>query len=633
MCGIAGIVFKDDSFINNQFIVDATSRIHSRGPDNQGVYCNENVHLGHRRLSIIDTSAAAHQPMTDPSGNFTIIFNGEIFNFKFIKKELEEKGYEFHTTGDTEVLLYAYMEWREKCVDKLNGFFSFCIYDKAEKNLFIARDRIGIKPLSYYVDDNFFGFSSELKALLALPVKKELNYDALRLYFQLNYIPAPASIYKNVHKLLPGHYINYDLKNHSFENKSFFHLPNPKEVENKKLSYDEAKKKLREEIEKSVNLRMISDVPLGAFLSGGIDSSIIVSEASKFTDKLNTFSIGFADNPYFDETHYAELVAKKYKTNHTVFKLTNKELLESMNRLFDYIDEPFADSSALLVNILSQKTRQKVTVALSGDGGDELFAGYNKHYAEYRVRKSGIKEMVVKNLHPLWKTFPQSRHSKFSNLIRQLDRFATGAKMDNRERYWRWCSFIEEKEADNYFINKTFTSEYQEIKNYYLSGIQLESGSLNETLWADIHLVLPNDMLTKVDLMSMANSLEVRVPLLDHNVVQFANTLPVKYKIDKKMKKKILQDAYRDVLPVELYNRPKKGFEVPLLQWMRKELKDLILNDLLDDTFIKDQGIFNPDYIKKLKAQLFSSNPGDIHAQIWALMIFQNWYKTYHLAN
>lgn len=633
MCGIAGIVFKQQSLIDNQLIVDATSRIHRRGPDNQSTFIHQNVHLGHRRLSILDTSAAAHQPMSDPSGNFTIIFNGEIFNFKSIKEELLSKEYQFHTTGDTEVLLYAYMEWKEKCLEKLNGFFSFSIFDKNKNILFIARDRVGIKPLSYYIDENYFAFSSELKAIFAIPIKKEIDFSSLQLYFQLNYIPTPASIYKNIKKLLPGHYIQYNISAHEYKIEKYFHLPNPSQVENKSISYDDAKKRLKQEIEKSVQLRMISDVPLGAFLSGGIDSSIIVNVATQYTDKLNTFSIGFADNHFFDETHYAELVAKKFKTNHTVFKLTNNELLESMQTLFDYIDEPFADSSALLVNILSQKTREKVTVALSGDGGDELFAGYNKHFAEYRIRNKGLKEWGVKTLHPFWKIFPQARHSKYANLFRQLDRFATGAKMNNQERYWRWCSFIDEKEVEAYFNNIPLSKEYQKIKDHYTKGINNSGGSLNENLWADIHLVLPNDMLTKVDLMSMANSLEVRVPLLDHNIVEFANSLPVSYKIDSKLKKKILQDTFRESLPNELYNRPKKGFEVPLLQWMRNELKSLIMDDLLSDSFILEQGIFNISYIQKLKKQLFSNNPGDIHAQIWALIIFQNWFKKYHLAN
>jgi asparagine synthase (glutamine-hydrolysing) len=633
MCGIAGIIFKQDALINANFIASATNKIHRRGPDHQATFIDHQVHFGHRRLSILDTSEAAHQPMTDTSGNYTIIFNGEIFNFKTIKAVLMSKGYEFYTTGDTEVLLYAFIEWKEKCLEQLNGFFCFAIFDKKENSVFIARDRMGIKPLSFYCDENYFAFSSELKAIYALPIKKEINFSALKLYFQLNYIPAPASIYKNVQKLLPGHYIQYNLSTHQFSIAKYFELPAPKEAVNSNLTYDSAQEILKAKLSESVQLRMISDVPLGAFLSGGIDSSIIVSQATKFTTQLNTFSIGFADNPYFDETQYAELVAKRFNTNHTVFKLTNHELLESMHVLFDYIDEPFADSSALLVNILSQKTREKVTVALSGDGGDELFAGYNKHLAEYRIRNKGFKELAVKSLHPLWKAFPQARHSTFANFIRQLDRFATGAKMNNQERYWRWCSFIDEQDVNQYFINTPETKEYSDIKKHYLKGISNDNGTLNENLWADIQLVLPNDMLTKVDLMSMANSLEVRVPLLDHNVVEFANSLPVNFKIDGKMKKKILQDAFRNELPAALYNRPKKGFEVPLLQWMRNELKSLILDDLLADKWIEEQQIFNLKYIQSLKARLFSNNPGDVHAQIWALLIFQKWYKNYHLAD
>lgn len=275
----------------------------------------------------------------------------------------------------------------------------------------------------------------------------------------------------------------------------------------------------------------------------------------------------------------------------------------------EYIDEPFADSSALLVNLLSRYTRQQVTVALSGDGGDELFAGYNKHKAEWRVRQGGLSSAIVRGLLPVWKFLPKSRHGKWGNFFRQLERYAEGAGLSGDERYWRWCSLMQQGEIGELLLTGTDRERYDEIKHWYTSGIQ-DGGDFNEVLMADVKLVLPNDMLTKVDLMSMANSLEVRVPFLDHRVVEFAFSLPASSKIDARMGKKIVQDAFRDMLPAALYNRPKRGFEVPLLQWMRTGLRSMITDDLLKEDFIREQGLFHPEAIKGMISRLFSPTPG-----------------------
>jgi asparagine synthase (glutamine-hydrolysing) len=378
---------------------------------------------------------------------------------------------------------------------------------------------------------------------------------------------------------------------------------------------------------------MISDVPLGSFLSGGIDSSVIVALAARHTEKLKTFSVGYKDNPFFDETFYANLVAKKYKTEHTVFALTTNDFLQFVYNVLDYIDEPFADSSAIPEFILSYYTKQHVTVALSGDGGDEVFAGYNKHAAEWRVRKGGLLNTAVKMGRPLWSVLPKSRNNKLTNKFRQLDRFAKGSRLSAAERYWKWAAFLDAGEAIS-LIHPNLrqgmnTSFLQKVEQSFSDHIKGED--FNETLLADMNLVLVSDMLVKVDLMSMANSLEIRSPFLDKEVVEFAFGLPASYKIDRHLKKKIVQDAFRPYLPDELYNRPKKGFEIPMLNWLRKELWDLIDNDLLSASFVEAQGIFDMAAVTKLKRQLHSSNPDDSHATIWALLVFQYWWKRYGL--
>jgi asparagine synthase (glutamine-hydrolysing) len=381
----------------------------------------------------------------------------------------------------------------------------------------------------------------------------------------------------------------------------------------------------------SVGERMISDVPLGAFLSGGIDSSLIVALASRHTSRLNTFSIGYKDNPFFDETRYARLVADKYKTNHTVFSLTTNDFLEHVNDVLNYIDEPFADSSAIPVYILSMHTRKHVTVALSGDGGDEVFAGYNKHGAEWKVRGQSLANTAVKVGLPIWSLLPKSRNSKLTNLFRQLHRFAEGANLSSKERYWRWASINTDSQVNNLLhpeiLSQVSKENLTKEKDQILST--LNSGDYNEVLLTDMNLVLVSDMLVKVDLMSMANSLEVRSPFLDYKVVDFAFSLPSEYKIDGRMKKKIVQEAFRPLLPEELYNRPKHGFEIPLLGWFRHELWGLINDDLLKADFVRMQGIFNPEGINQLKKKLLSNNPEDSHATVWALIVFQHWWKRY----
>ncbi len=632
MCGITGIfAFNLVGKFNMINLSAATKTLEKRGPDYQGLYSDSFIGLGHRRLSIIDTSSAANQPMWDESGRYSIIFNGEIFNFQELRKELETKRISFSTQSDTEVLLKLYILEKEKCLDRINGFFAFCVYDKQDQTFFLARDRYGIKPLLYVMDEDKFIFASEMKSILAYGIEKELDYNSLHTYLQINYIPAPRTIFKKIKKLFPGHYLK--VKRQELEIKTYYQIPyssGQKQINS--ISYEDAKLKLASVLEASVQRRLVADVPLGAFLSGGIDSSVITALASRHKTDLHTFSIGFRDEKFFDETEYARLVSNHFKTEHTVFSLTNDDLFEHVHSILDYIDEPFADSSAINVFILSKETKKYATVALSGDGADELLAGYNKHSAFHRILNKGWKENTVKSLLPLWKILPKSRSNPLANKVRQLQRFAEGMKLSSRDRYWSWAGYANESEALGLFSEASrlqfIEPEYKSFKSDLLNSIP-EKESINDILLTDIQLVLANDMLTKVDLMSMANGLEVRVPFLDYEVVNYLFTLPSEFKINSHIRKRILQDTYKDLLPAQLYNRPKKGFEVPLLKWFQREMKSLIMDDLLSEKFITQQNIFNYSEIEKLKRKLFSSNPEDIHARIWGIVVFQWWWKKY----
>ena len=634
MCGITGIfAFNLVGKFNLVNITAATQALQKRGPDHQDIYYDQFVGLGHRRLSIIDTSAVAHQPMWDETKRYCIVFNGEIFNFPELKKELERRGVtSFFSHSDTEVLLKLFILEKEKCLQRLNGFFAFCVYDKQEQTFFLARDRFGVKPLLYLLDEDKFLFASEMKSVLAYGIEKEIDYTSLHTYLQLNYIPAPRTIFKNVKKLMPGHYIEVHSRKAVVH--GYYQIPYDSSInyQPSTIDYPSAKEKFKQLLEASVQRRLISDVPLGAFLSGGIDSSVVTGLAARHKPDLHTFSIGFRDEKFFDETNYANLVAKHFNTQHTVFSLTNNDLYQHVHSILDYIDEPFADSSAINVYILSKETRQHATVALSGDGADELMAGYNKHEAFRKIINRGWKESAVALLHPFWKMLPQSRNNYVGNKVRQLNRFAEGMKLLSSERYWRWAGYANDDEAKKLFSTQSIQNfsqqEFEMFKGDLLKTIP-EHEAMNDILLTDMSLVLPNDMLTKVDWMSMANGLEVRTPFLDFELVNFAFSLPDEFKINSTIRKRLVQDAFRDMLPTKLYNRPKKGFEVPMLKWLRHEMKSLIEDDLLSENFVRAKNIFEYDEVERTKKQLFSSNPGDVHARVWGLIVFQWWWKKY----
>lgn len=631
MCGITGIIAANMlGQMHMIHLVKATETLESRGPDHQDFYTEDYVGLGHRRLSIIDTNYQANQPIVDASGRYVIVYNGEVYNYKALRQDLLQKGHTFNTESDTEVVLNTYIEYKEKAFEKLNGFFGLAIYDKEEKTTLIARDRYGIKPLYYFHDDDKFLFASEAKALYQFNIPLKLNTTSLSAYFQLNYLPDTMTMVEGVSKVPVGGYLKLDA-NHQLTSHSYYQL-SKSSAPKVKDTYEQAQEKIVSLLETSVQDRLVSDVPLGTFLSGGIDSSVISTIAARHVDKLNTFSIGYKNNPYFDETKYANAVAKKINSNHTVFSLSNQDIFDEAESVLDYLDEPFADSSALPVYILSKLTRKHVTVSLSGDGADEMFSGYNKHQAEYRILNPGTKENLVKTFGGLITKIPQSRNSKLGNFSRQVARFLEGNKLSAKDRYWRWASI-----GTNEYVNSLLSPETQTsisvdrikaLKEHYTGHIK---GSVDDVLYADMQLVLAGDMLPKVDRMSMANSLEVRVPFLDSNLVDYVSSLPEEYKINAQLKKRILQDSFRDVLPAELYKRPKHGFEIPLTDYLKVAIKEDKFAQLLSQQFIEEQGIFQYQTIDKLIKQLYSNNSQDSHAKLWAILAFQWWYKKYNI--
>ncbi len=627
MCGITGILTTtEDAAKYFSAVKSATGALHHRGPDSYGSFASLNALLGHTRLSIIDVSHASDQPFYSADGRFVIVYNGEIFNFKELREQLQGKGISFQTGGDTEVLLQLYITDGDKFLERLNGFFAFAIYDNLQKSLFVARDRFGIKPLYYYWDGSKFIFASEMEALLKYPFEKKIDMVSLLEYLQLNYVPAPNTMLEEVKKFPVGHWTKIYPSDHEVSFTPYYKEPYYQGAENKTITYDDAVKKFYTLLDDSVQKRLLADVPVGTFLSGGLDSSAITALASLHKKDMMSFSIGYKDEPLFDETRYAELVSKKLGTNHHTFRLDNNDLYTNLYAVLDSLGEPLGDSSAIPMYIVSQYAREHVKVCLSGDAGDELMAGYNKHYAEYKLRNQPYLKTLTATTAPLLKLLPHSRNTAYGNKIRQMIRFADGAKLSTSDRYWKWASTANTSKAMRLLKakNENYEKVFTKRKNEHLSTL---NGSFNSLLYTDLKLVLQNDMLVKTDLMSMANSLEVRVPFLDHRLVDFLFSLPIDFKIDSSRQKRILRDAVSHLLPGEILTRKKQGFEVPLLKWFQTELRATIETVWLSNDFIESQGLFDVEEIKLLKEQLYSSNPQDAVAQVWGLIVFQHWYK------
>ncbi|HPE99459.1 MAG TPA: asparagine synthase (glutamine-hydrolyzing) [Bacteroidales bacterium] len=619
MCGITGVFSKNDNGRKYfESVPVALETLRQRGPDYSATKGGDHFLFGHARLSIIDTSEASHQPFVSEDDRYTMVFNGEIFNFREIRTELEKQGHTFRTSGDVEVVLKSFIQYDVKCFETFNGFFAIGIFDSWEQRLVLARDRFGVKPLLYYSEASVFVFASEMKAILKYPIRRTLDEQSVYEYFRLTYIPEPDSVFQEVKKLQPAHYAVITRDKTEFN--AYYSIAD----EGFSGSYEDACDRLIELLSDSVRMRLISDVSIGAFLSGGIDSSIISVLAAQHNPNIHAYSIGFPDAPYYDESVYASSVAKKHGLRHTIIPVTESDFLNALPSVLDYIDEPFADSSAIAVNVLSSFVRKHVTVALSGDGADEVFGGYRKHRALAMIARANRAKMMA---YTAAAAIPGvfGRGSRFSDKMRQARRMGRVASMRPEERYLFLAAFHSGREV-SHLLHLSRHYSMDRVRN------QLDishPSDMNSVLRNDVKLVLAGDMLRKADLMSMATSLEIRSPFLDHRIIDFAFSLPSKWKFDSLSTKKILTDSYRDILPENVINRPKHGFEVPVGKWMNGALLNEIQTNWFEDKFIRYQGIFQSEKIQRLKHQVERGRGLRDQSLLWSLIVFQSWWKKF----
>lgn len=650
MCGITGFIHfsaantadslssssVNDSVVDQQLLSQMNQAQFHRGPDEGGEYLDEHVALGHRRLSIIDLSSG-QQPMASDDGEYVLIFNGEVYNFKQIRVELEAFGHTFHSHSDTEVILHAYMQWGPACVDKLQGMFTFAIWHKTQQSLFISRDRLGIKPLFYAMIDGTLYFASELKSITLIPgLSKKIDAKAIEQYFALGYAAEPHTIYQEVAKLPPGHNLTINVGDKTPKIEQYWDVSYAQQVDMPEEDYLEA---MVDQFKSAVDSHMNADVPLGSFLSGGVDSSAVVAMMSQLSNEksdgtatnttnkpVTTCSIGF-DVKDYNETDFARMVAKDYKTDHQE-QIVASDDFALVDLLAGLYDEPYADSSAMPTYRVCQLAREKVTVCLSGDGADELLAGYRRYglmMNEEKVR-SILPYSIRKPLFgTLGKLYPKLDWAP--QFLRAKTTFQSLA-MDTAEGYFHGVSLLNDAQRKALFSNEL----YQELKGYTALEVFREhqenfdgNDPLSLIQYLDIKTYLVGDILTKVDRASMAHSLEVRVPFLDHKFVEWTAKIPTDLKIKNGCGKYILKKAMEPHLPHDVLYRKKMGFRVPLSDWFRGPLKQKLRDALLSEQ-MKNSGLFNMKTIEKWLDD-HQSGRKEYSAPLWTLLMFASFYK------
>jgi len=627
MCGITGKISLGNNRISILEIEKMNEAIKHRGPNDGGVYISPDhtVGLGHRRLSIIDLSPMGHQPMRYMN-RYEIVFNGEIYNFQEKRKTLEQDGYMFTSNSDTEVILALYDKYREKCLEHLRGMFAFAIYDEHEKILFAARDRVGKKPFKYFFDGNTFLFASELKAILTQSeYTREPDYEAIHHYLTLQYVPAPMTGFKGIKKLEPAHFLILNLKTRELKKERYWKLDYSEKLD---LSEDEWKRRIIDTLDESTRLRMIADVPIGAFLSGGIDSSAIVAMMARHSSQpIKTFSIGFKEEKY-NELPYARIIAEKFKTDHTEF-IVEPNAIELLPMLVRQYEEPYADSSALPTYYVAKLTREHVTVALNGDGGDENFAGYGRYsihkfalfYDKFMLLHKAITLPVVSLAAKTLKT----------TFLDRAHRFAKSLSQPYNYRYVDYICYFTNQMKDKLYTDE-FKKRMQRLNSYRIVADQFKkSGSRNkaeQAIYADFITYLPDDLMVKVDIDTMAVALEGRSPFLDHELLELTAKIPFHLKLKGfNNKKYILKEALRSIIPDEIMFRPKMGFGIPIHEWFRNELKNYAYKILLSDKAIH-RGIFKKEAVKEL-LDTHCNTHIDHGYRIWALLTLELWFREY----
>jgi len=624
MCGIAGFIDYWDkapghSHERGRLLKRMCDVIRHRGPDDEGFLVKPGVALGMRRLSIIDL-AGGHQPISGEDGKVTIVFNGEIYNFQELRPELEKRGHAFKTNSDTEAIVHAYEEYGAACANYLRGMFAFAIWDDRTRELYIARDRVGKKPLYYTVTPGgTLIFGSEIKSILEHPhVTTEINLEALDAYFTLGYVPDPLTIFRDIHKLPPGHYLTFtDGRLHTQQYWDFNFEPADS------CKPEDYMDELRALLDESVRLRLISDVPLGAFLSGGIDSSTVVAlMAQNMNQPVKTFSIGFHEDSY-NELKYARLTAKKLGTDHHEFFVT-PQICDVVDDLVWHFDEPFADPSAIPTFMVSKLAREHVTVALSGDGGDELFAGYTHYVVQENRRASSALPKALRDgvMRPLSYRLPHGAWGR--NYLHNIS-------LDPIDRYLDSLSYFTELSK-----RALYTGDFQTAlgttdrvaRRFREFASRVKTNEpLDQLLYIDSKTYLPGDILTKVDRMSMATSLEVRVPLLDHKLIDFVTRVPAPLKLNGIETKQLLKRVAKDLIPAEILNRPKQGFGIPLEQWINRQLRDQIL-ETLRETRTRQRGYVNYKYVDLIVDEHHKGRR-DHSFPLWSLLILELWHRQY----
>ena len=621
VCGIAAFTWQ-----NRQLAGAMTARLSHRGPDQSGIYCSDSVSLGHRRLSVIDLSARGRQPMSHPSGMYHVVYNGEIYNFAEVRRELERKGHHFQSDTDTEIILHGYAEWGRNCVQRFNGMFAFVLWDQRRQELFAARDRIGIKPLYYSVlhgPERHMIFASEMKAILeCTAVDRSIDPQALYQFMGFEFVPSPRTIFKHIHRLEPGCYLTWT-RGAQPRIERYWQL----QVRSVSRSRAEHEHLMRELLEKSVQRQLVSDVPLGVFLSGGLDSSAVVAMMSKLgVAPLDTFSLHYEDAS-FSELDYANYVAKQFNTRHHVIKI-DPITPEMIDTCCWHLDEPMTDLSAMPFYLLCKKVREHVTVCLSGEGGDELLCGYDRFKAsKMHSRYAMIPDIVRKQLIGRMAMKLTDRPQK-KGLVNVIKRFVEGDMLPEEGRHMRWQYFLTpQMQAD------LFTKEMRSRISFdafapirkLLEGADCED-RIAEEIYIDTCMTMTDSLLMKADKMSMAHALEVRVPLLDHEFVEFCCTIPSSMKLEGYTTKAIFRTAMKGILPDHIRSRNKQGYSLPIKNWLRSELRDY-----MEDTFrsspIIDQ-YFDKSFARRLVAEHMSSKANHNHV-LWAMVNLATWHRLF----
>ncbi|HEV2368538.1 MAG TPA: asparagine synthase (glutamine-hydrolyzing) [Acidimicrobiales bacterium] len=622
MCGFAGIVGPGGSVDAVVPMLDAQSH---RGPDGAHVWSGQGCVLGHRRLAIIDLTDAADQPMTNESGSVRVVFNGEIYNFGALRLELEKRGHEFVSAGDTEVIVHGYEEWGPEVVQRLRGMFAAAVWDSERRRLVLFRDRVGKKPLVYWHGPTQFLFASEIRGLVAHPdVPRRVDRRAIDAYLSWGYVPAPHTGFEGIAKLAPGSLmvVDGDRPERPVDPQRYWRLDFTPKLG---VTPDDAGAMLREELTEAVRLRLRSDVPLGAFLSGGIDSSIVVGLMAQLSDRpVETFSIGFDERSY-DELPFARQVAQRWSTEHHE-EVVKPDAVSLVHKLARHYGEPFADSSALPTYLVSEATRRHVTVALTGDGGDESFAGYERYWANLMADRIGSVPGLATVGRTLGRALPDTADPK--NRLRRARRFLEYAGKRQVDRYAHWVGFFDEEVKAGLYDEAMLSARALPTPVAWMGRLFEDAAGLDPAeacMAVDIRSYLPYDLLAKVDIASMANSLEARSPFLDHAVMELAARMPRRYKLAGRQHKRILKETFRDLLPESVLRRSKMGFGVPVGQWMRGPLRQLVEDALLGPE-LGGRGYFRTEVVERMWRDHLAGR-AELTPQLWSLFMLEMWHR------